>query len=360
MDRKHIIKNTLSEGLNLQKKQEISAIKDMGDFYLVNSEILTNLIQEAVNPIDGEVSYKDVSEYDNNSINFDVYFHESYIVESLEKTLTIIMKSLSSTIFNPIIDVEYIDTDEDSHLFSLYLVYDKEVRDESYVYESVDLKKPLIKQLFQNKSKIKKTLLTKYNMNESVVNTIFKQETKQIAESLLKILDKKVVKGLVKEGQFKCSIQDVEKKAKSIIFVKYNWDPKNVLFQTDNDAVQITVMDDLKPELQTANDESIVKFLESLSTGYTKDLNKQFVGFCGKIGFLAKFTTHITSSVYCYTIVQQPDGIFLFSSNGEKKKLKKGDHPQYQLNKLYFKIGLFASNVVSEGLNSPKINNITL
>lgn len=151
----------------------------------------------------------------------------------------------------------------------------------------------------------------------------------------------------INEGIMKCTIENVEKKAKEIVFVKYNWNPKNVVFTTDKDVVQIMATDDLKPELQQASDETILTFLQTLSTKYTKDINKKFNGFCGGLSLFSTLMTDISSSVYCYTIIEKQNQTYFYSSNGEKKQLKHGKHPQYTTNKLYFKIGLFASNVKS-------------
>jgi hypothetical protein len=238
-----------------------------------------------------------------------------------------------------------------------YIVDNRPNINEDFVIKSTNqYKKPLLKYVFNYRSKLKEELKNKHKINYNLVDTLFKGNPIEITESLLKTLNKKTIKSIITEGPFKCSIDDVEKRAKKIIFVKYNWDPKNVVFGTENNAVQITAMNDLKPELQQGHDDVIFGFLESLSKKYGKDLNNEFNGFCNKIKMLSSFTTDITSSVYCYTIIKQSDGLYFLSSNREKKKLKRSDNPQYLLNKLYFKIGLFANNVKLEGLNLPKKN----
>ena len=209
-------------------------------------------------------------------------------------------------------------------------------------------KKPLLKYVFWHRSQLKEQLTANSFLSETVINTLFKQKPKAITESLLAILDKNDIKTLITEAPIKCSIDSVEKRAKRIIFVKYNWDPKNVLFSTEKDVVQITAVDDLRPELQSPADDNVIfKFLKTLSNSYRKDLNKEFTGFCDKLTFMSSHITNISSSVYCYAIIKQADGFYFFSSNGEKKKLKRPDHPQYTINKLYYKIGIFASNVKS-------------
>ena len=219
----------------------------------------------------------------------------------------------------------------------------------------LDYQKPLLRYAFFNKNQLKEELITKHKINPTVIKELFKQKPQQLTESLLNVIDGKIIKTIITEKFFKCSIEDIEKRAKKIVFVKYNWNPKNVLFDTKNDVVQITSIDDLKPELQNeSNDDLIFNFLEILSKKYIKDLNSEFVGFCNKLKFLSSHTSDITSSVYCYAIIKQDGEYFFFSSNREKKHLKRADNPQYLPNKLYFKIGLFASNVKSEGLNLPK------
>jgi hypothetical protein len=223
-------------------------------------------------------------------------------------------------------------------------------------FESIsNYKKPLTTYIFHNTTKLRKKLVEDFKFSKEMVTGIFKSPANIIAERLLTILEVNDIKTilsdspeLLKEASFKCSIEDVEKKAKKIIFVKYNWDPKNVVFTQENESVQIMVMSDLKPELQSAEEPVVLKFLENLARAYTKDLNSEYSSFCGRIKFLSHLATEVTSSVYCYTVVQRGLDTILYNSNGDARKLKHGNHPQYQLNKLYFKIGLFASNVLEE------------
>jgi len=340
--------STIKEGLNLPKKKYPIAVEDMGGYYQINSEILIGLIKNAIRAVDGEVSYREISEYDNNAMNFDIYIHESYS-DGVEQFLWQTVPAVFTPLFKPIVDIEYVDTEEDSqsHLFSLHVVYNKELRDENYICESIlSYRKPLSDYIFHDSKHLKEQLIAKYYLPKSIIDKTFKQSPSKITESLLQVLDKKTIKSLLKENLLKCTIDDVEKRAKKIVFVKYNWDPKNVVFSTERDVVQITAMDDLKPELQTVSDDKVIfKFLESLSNSYRKDLNREFTGFCNKIKFLSSLTSDISSQVYCYAIIQQADGTYFFSSNREKKKLKKSNHPQYTLNKIYYKIGLFASNI---------------
>ncbi len=219
-----------------------------------------------------------------------------------------------------------------------------------------DYKKPLTEYIFARKPQLRTYLTENIKLNPDVIKKNLKSKPREIADWLLTILESSDIKQILSEGSFKCTIEDVEKKAKKIIFVKYNWDPKNVVFTQENDSVQITAMMDLKPDLQnTTHDDVMIKFLTSLSKNYTKDLNSEFSNFCGRLKFLSHLSSDVTSSVYCYSVIQQGDAVILYNSNGEKKRLKHGNHPQYQINKLYFKIGLFANNInLSEGLNLPK------
>lgn len=287
----------INEGLMLPYKILPSFLVDKGDYY---EFWLYKFSKEIIQTLDTELgaelgSYFDV--IDDSIIYCDIYISEDSdfdgdsvpswsTQDNVEQKITTILHEL---IPKNIMDVytHYIDTEEGSHMYNLALKFNKPI------------------ELIENRTT---------NINEGIM---------------------------------KCTIENVEKKAKEIVFVKYNWNPKNVVFTTDKDVVQIMAMDDLKSELQQASDETILTFLQTLSTKYTKDLNKKFNGFCGGLSLLPTLMTDISSSVYCYTIIKKQNQIYFYSSNGEKKPLKHGKHPQYTTNKLYFKIGLFASNVKS-------------
>lgn len=342
-------KNNIKEALNLAKKRQKSqSIKDMGDYYLVDIDRLTNEINDEIEKLSGTVfiSYDDINESLDNSLRLDFNFsnedpYPGLIVDFIFKTLPRLLGTYVE-IYN--INEDLIIDDGESVFCNLNVTYDKPLRDNSV---NLNECKPILqKHIFSNRKELKETLIQKHKINPLVIDTLFKQKPSNIAESLLSVLDKPTITQIMSEMNFKCSIDDVEKRAKKIVFVKYNWDPSNVVFNTENDAVQIIAVEDLKLEYQQPeSDEIVLNYLATLSKAYTKDLNNEFTGICSKIKLLSKYTSDITSSVYCYTIVKLNNQYVFFSSNGEKKLLKKANNPQYLPNKLYFKIGLFASNV---------------
>ena len=228
--------------------------------------------------------------------------------------------------------------------------YTEGVINESYS----DYKKPLL-EFVTNKPNQVKNYLKHLRVTPEIIDAILRETPDDMVEHLLSTMDLPVIKNMLSEG--KCRIEDVEKKAKKIIFAKYNWDPKDVTFHQEDNAVQILAFTDLKPELQKITEDTVLfKFLESVAKRYNKDLNDEFSTFCGTVKFLRSFSTDVSAQVYCYTIIENGGLFYLYNSNGEKRSLKSGTHPKYLVNKLYYYVGLFASNVLSEGLNLQKVD----
>ena len=231
----------------------------------------------------------------------------------------------------------------------------KKYDNRNQINESISsYRKPLLEHITKNSSTISEQL-SSIGLPREVISNVIKETPKDLATYLLTVLNLSEIKKLINEDTFKCGIDEIEKKAKKIIFAKYNWNPADVLFTQSDNAVHATMTTDLRSELQTpSNDQVIFAFLKKLSASYEKDLNKEYSTFCGGLSFMRKRSTTVNSSAYSYTVILVNNEIYRYDSNGEKRRLKHGNNPKYQLNKLYIELGLFSHNVVSESLVNVK------
>jgi hypothetical protein len=150
----------------------------------------------------------------------------------------------------------------------------------------------------------------------------------------------------IEEGFITCSIEDIEKKSKKILFAKYNWNPDNVKFEQKDNAIIATVNFPVKEELKTSDDLVIFNYLTKLSSKYEKDLKGEFDGFCSSVfKAFSKNPTYVAVSTYTYIVLEKDNNFTLYTSSSDKKQLKHGKHKNYTSNQTYIQIGIFVTNV---------------
>lgn len=170
------------------------------------------------------------------------------------------------------------------------------------------------------------------------------------------ILKKEDVKSKpIQEGLFQCTIEDVEKRAKKIVFTVYNWNPKNVAFDQSDNMITLRVKFDIDTQTIQQTDDQIFSYLKRTSESYEKSFKNEFSNFCSSgLKFLGKKTTMVNVGVYTYLIMEREypvqnksnsaREITMFDSTGVKRKLKHGNHENYQKDKIYIQVGLSVNN----------------
>jgi hypothetical protein len=162
----------------------------------------------------------------------------------------------------------------------------------------------------------------------------------------------------ITEGMFKCTIEDVEKRAKKIIFSEYNWNPKNVTFDQSNDMITTTIKFDNDEQWKSQKDDQIFSYLKRVAEDYESKFKREFNNFCSSgLKFLGKKTTLVNVGTYVYTVMERyylnpndkntgTKAVTVFDSDGNKRKIKHGNNINYQLGKFYIQIGLSVNNPV--------------
>jgi len=149
----------------------------------------------------------------------------------------------------------------------------------------------------------------------------------------------------ISEGFLQCSLDDVEKKAKMVIFGVYNWDPTKVTFFQQDGSVHITMKSEFPETLLQSEDVVLFHYLKGIDKRFNDGMTKEFENFCTKsrLKFLSKATSIIDVGVFVSTIINHSGQIIRYGSDESKRVLTK--QKIQPSNEITIQIGLFTRNL---------------